>query len=504
MLVVCAAAGCKQLDGRAKNRDGNKDYHEARFVDAIAKYEQALKTVDDPTIHYNLGLAYSKVFKPGFDGPVLLAPTSDSVCKDIPDVKVVQAGACVKEGDRHYQECSAAKSAKLNDQISAIDAELKALPPIDEKKPDDQKTEADRTAEAHHKEVADKLRDATDDLQRITCPSSFTCIEGDYCSIVAPEIADRAAQHFQIWIAVQPPDDEIAAQLKVAEKERDEAKEKFDLYDGYMKHIADLDAAIETNTGLADKAKEANDAAKEAEYRRMVDESNKAETEAKKNPPPTFDKSRLEPLEQRVDDLLTKKQTRNIMSQLWLESSQYEKALSYWEGLLKARPNDTGIMGAIAGINQKAGDWRKSIEWYNKSAELLTEPSSKELALESIANTAWSKLNSKTLSPADSVELADRGLEALQRAMAIEPKLAKLYGLSAALYNFRSQNQNASFAAAIDRSSAQDLQNARTVLNEQAKRAAGAPIPPTPPPAPPAPGGSSGTSASGGTPKTGG
>ena len=32
-----------------------------------AEYEKALKTVDDPIIHYNIALAYSKIFKPGVE-----------------------------------------------------------------------------------------------------------------------------------------------------------------------------------------------------------------------------------------------------------------------------------------------------------------------------------------------------------------------------------------------------------------------------------------------------
>ena len=70
MMLVVSLFGCEQLDGRNRNRKGNKLFREMQFADAAGEYEKALKEVDDPTIHYNLALAYSKVFKPGFEGTV--------------------------------------------------------------------------------------------------------------------------------------------------------------------------------------------------------------------------------------------------------------------------------------------------------------------------------------------------------------------------------------------------------------------------------------------------
>src|SRR5262249_29136066 len=116
------------------------------------------------------------------------------------------------------------------------------------------------------------------------------------------------------------------------------------------------------------------------------------------------------------------RETRSMMTQVWLDSSQYAKALEYWTGLLEKKPNDPDIMGSLAGINLKAGDWRKSIEWYNKVAEASTDVSAKTGAYQFIGNVAWSKLNSKTLIPPEAVELADRGIGALQKAAALQPE----------------------------------------------------------------------------------
>lgn len=173
-------------------------------------------------------------------------------------------------------------------------------------------------------------------------------------------------------------------------------------------------------------------------------------------------------------------ETRGLMTQVWMDSSQYKKAIDYWQGLLDKKPNDPDIMGALAGINLKANDWRKSIEWYNKVAGVATDPVAKVAAYQFIGNVAWSKLNSKTLDAADSIELADRGIGALQKAGELQPDNPKPFGLMASIFNFRGQNHGASWAGAIDRATAQDLQHVSRVLRDKAKKAEGSATAPTP------------------------
>jgi tetratricopeptide (TPR) repeat protein len=402
VLVSCVAlgtlagtTGCEPLDGRRRVRVGNRMFRETQFIDAAAEYQKALTQVDIPTIHYNLGLAYSKVFKPGFEGPVLLGQQGDFVCQQIPGAKIVQAGACVKEGDRHYAECGASKVAPIQKSIAELNEQLKNEPD-----------------EAKKKDIKSQLDDKQQDLMRYTCSSSFRCVEGAFCSLTSPEIADLAAQHFQTWIKSQPNDEELKKQLAEASADLESAKK------------ADNKSAIST-------------------------------------------------AQREVDELQTKDQTRKQMTLLWTDSDQYRKALDYWEGLLRDKPNDGEIMGVLAGINLKAGDWRKSIEWYNKVADVTNDPSSKVAAYQFIGNVAWSKLNSRTLVGTEAVELADRGIGALQRAAEIQPKNPRPVGLEASIFNFRSTAHGASWAAATDRASAQDLLKLSRVLAEEAKKAQG-------------------------------
>src|SRR4051812_1347346 len=125
--VCVLGAGCEQLDGRNRNKQGLRLFRETQFVEAAAQFQRSLAEVDDsPIIHYNLGLAYSKVTKTGYDGPVLLGQQGDFVCQTIPGTKIVQAGACVKEGDRHYAECGSAKTTPIEKDLADLKAQMAA------------------------------------------------------------------------------------------------------------------------------------------------------------------------------------------------------------------------------------------------------------------------------------------------------------------------------------------------------------------------------------------
>jgi tetratricopeptide (TPR) repeat protein len=429
--VACSLTACdfrEQLDGRTRNRKGNRLFKDTQFVDAIAEYQKALTVVDDPRIRFNLGQAYSKVVKAGFDGPVLLGLPGDFVCQNVPGVKMVQAGACVKEGDRHFAECGSAKTAPIEKDVAALNDQIK-----------------NETDDGKKKDLKSQVVDKQQELTRYQCSTTARCVEGQFCSLTSPELADLAAQNFQAWIKAQPSDDEIKKALVVASRELQ--------------------------------------AAKDADNKSAISEA-----------------------EKRVDELQAKDQTRKQMTLLWTDTEQFKQALEYWEGLLREKPNDPEIMGNLAGITLKAGDWRKSIEWYTKVAEVTNDRSSKVQTYQYIGNVAWSKLNSRTLIGAEAIELADRGIGALQRASEIDPKSARPVGIEASLFNFRSTAHGASFAAAIDRTSQKDLSERTHVLVEEAKKAQGQATgsPPTPAPGStsPAPGASTPASGGSGAPAT--
>ena len=76
-----------------------------RFVDAVTYYQQAIKEVEDPIIHYNLGLTYSKLFKPGFTKPIWLDLEGTFACDKIPSVKIDSKRVCLEGDDKRFQDC---------------------------------------------------------------------------------------------------------------------------------------------------------------------------------------------------------------------------------------------------------------------------------------------------------------------------------------------------------------------------------------------------------------
>src|SRR5712671_3247562 len=149
-LPCFLAAGCTELDGRNRTRQGNNAFREQRFVDAAGQYEKALKEVQSPIIHYNLGLAYSKIFKVGAPATdkIMLGQKGELVCDVIPNISYVTASVCIKPGDRRFDPC-------------------------DEKNP---------------------------------CASSLKCEKVELCQAENGPIADMSAENFGEWLKANPTD----------------------------------------------------------------------------------------------------------------------------------------------------------------------------------------------------------------------------------------------------------------------------------------------------------
>jgi tetratricopeptide (TPR) repeat protein len=67
VLLVLAATmvACNSLDARRLNADGVRLFKDGKFRESVEKFESALTKEELATTHYNLGLAYQKLFMPG-------------------------------------------------------------------------------------------------------------------------------------------------------------------------------------------------------------------------------------------------------------------------------------------------------------------------------------------------------------------------------------------------------------------------------------------------------
>lgn len=66
--------GCQEINARRSIQEGNKEFEKGRFEQAAQHFEDALKLGPHLAIaHYNAGLTYKKMFRPGFDTPENMA-----------------------------------------------------------------------------------------------------------------------------------------------------------------------------------------------------------------------------------------------------------------------------------------------------------------------------------------------------------------------------------------------------------------------------------------------
>jgi tetratricopeptide (TPR) repeat protein len=175
---------------------------------------------------------------------------------------------------------------------------------------------------------------------------------------------------------------------------------------------------------------------------------------------------------------------RDMMSKVWLDNNQIEKALGFWESELKNDPKNADIMGKLAGINFKGRRWRESMDWYNREADATDSPAAKGAAYQSIGNVAWAILSNREKTVwEDRIECADRGVTAVSKAAELFPKKPEVQGLMSAIYNFRAIANGPVWAGAIDRATAQTHAEKRRVLIAEAKAAealkTGIPVAPT-------------------------
>jgi len=181
----------------------------------------------------------------------------------------------------------------------------------------------------------------------------------------------------------------------------------------------------------------------------------------------------------------TDSDTQGIVSEIWVNNKDYEKALAFWQGEHDAKPKDPAPIKQLASINFKAGRFEETVKWYQVEATVEPKLEDQVLSYLSVGRFAFLKLQdtSKVLG-VDRIKVADLGIAALQKAAELDPKNIEAENMQGALYNFRALAHGAYWAGAIDRSIALHHQSRGRVLREEAKKAQGQ--------TPPAPQGGSG------------
>lgn len=165
---------------------------------------------------------------------------------------------------------------------------------------------------------------------------------------------------------------------------------------------------------------------------------------------------------------------RKLLTGLWINSGDYQKALAYWEKEHEANPKARDIIQLVAGIHLKSGDWRTAIVWYRKDVDAANDVPGKVSAYQAIANLAFSKLFSmqarEKVMGLERTEIAEIGLEAAEAALALDPNNLALTSISAGLWGNRATAQGPFWAQTLDRAEGQVYDQRARVLREEAKK----------------------------------
>ena len=163
-----------------------------------------------------------------------------------------------------------------------------------------------------------------------------------------------------------------------------------------------------------------------------------------------------------------------LMTRVWMDSGQYEKALAFWRGELEKNPKDTEVLLILASINRQAGHWEKAVEWHYREAEVHKAAESKVKAYLDIAKLAWHLLIKKDkVTSMERLKIADTAIAALQKAEALSPDNHEVESYLVSMYDFRSLIHGMSWAQAVDKASMLYHRNRREALKPKAPEPAG-------------------------------
>jgi tetratricopeptide (TPR) repeat protein len=162
---------------------------------------------------------------------------------------------------------------------------------------------------------------------------------------------------------------------------------------------------------------------------------------------------------------------RNMMTNVWIDSEQFEKALAFWQKEYDADPKNRDVISQLAGINLKADRFDEMVRWVMLDVELAPNNEGKIKSLVGIGNAVFQALRDKEKNTGQRrIHIADTGISALQKVVQLDPDNEPSQGLLTAIYNFRALAQGASWAASIDRASSQNHDAKHRVQLEELKK----------------------------------
>lgn len=164
-----------------------------------------------------------------------------------------------------------------------------------------------------------------------------------------------------------------------------------------------------------------------------------------------------------------------LMTKVWLDSGQFEKALAYWEGRRAKEPDSSDVLGILASIYRQSGNWEKAVEYNLHQSEVQPTNDGKAKVVVDIAKIIWHQLaDRQKLVGTERVRVADMGLAALQKARAMSDlhleTQVEIETYIMTMYTFRAMAHGASWAREADNASSQYHRTQWSALREELKK----------------------------------
>lgn len=159
-----------------------------------------------------------------------------------------------------------------------------------------------------------------------------------------------------------------------------------------------------------------------------------------------------------------------LLTRVWNDAGDYDSALGYWERELLKDPKNTEIIGILAGINRQAGNFEKSKEWHLRQVELETDPLAKAGAYKAIGSLMVSRLRGRAheIVGVERLQIADAGIEVLQKAAELAPEDADVQTALGFLYGERALAQSTTWAQIAEVAAARHHYKRWAELNKKA------------------------------------
>lgn len=111
--------------------------------------------------------------------------------------------------------------------------------------------------------------------------------------------------------------------------------------------------------------------------------------------------------------------------QMYLNADRKEDAINYFAAYLEKNPNDVQVIQKVAYLFAQTGKFEEALKWYKRRTEV--EPNNPE-AFYVIGVICWEKsYRFADVTPEDRQKLIDTGMQALEKAIQINPDYADAY-----------------------------------------------------------------------------